>query len=435
MTAIESNVENRGSLTRRLEVRVPSDRVSKAVDEAFDRLRGRAKLPGFRQGKVPRKLLEQHYGASVLEDVVKELIESSCAEALRSHELDIVSAPVLVEQNLGEEGDLRYTAEVEVRPTFDLKDYRGRELVRRVAPVSDADVDEAIRRLRERMAQLVTEEERVNVAQGDIVVFDMFAFSEGKPLDAASGEGYTLEVGSGRFPAEFEKQLVGVTRGIRTPIEIQFPEEFAEQELAGKLVRFEVTVKEIKNKILPALDDEFVHELDIQDCDTLEQLRAKVREDLERHAARDADRRARNLFLEQFVDDHTFDVPQSHVERQAHSMLHDMGVGHDAPADKVAELQKAMEPAAVKHVKARFVLDAVAKAEAIEVTEDELRAEVNRQLAAAGASANRVKEHYSERGAVLQLHANMVRDKALQRIIELSAQRDEMADKSELAER
>jgi len=435
MTDIESNVENRGPLTRRLEVRVPQEHVSKAVDRAYDRLRGRAKLPGFRQGKVPRKILEEHYGESVLEDVAKELIESSCAEVLRTHELDIVAAPVLIEQSLGDEGDLRYTAEVEVRPTFELQDYHGRELVRRVVPVTDADVDEAIRRLRERMAQLVAEEDRVNVAQGDVVVFDMYAFSEGKPLEAASGEGYTLEVGGGRFPEDFEKQLVGITRGIRTPIEVRFPAEYAEQELAGKTVRFEVTVKEIKNKVLPKLDDDFVHELDIEGCDTLEQLRVKVREDLERHAARDAERRARNLLIERFVDEHAFDLPRSHVERQVHSMLHEMGVGHDAPAEKVQELEKAIEPAAVKHVKARFILDAVAKAEGVEVTEDELRAEVNRQLAAAGASAERVREHYSDRGAVLQLHANMLRDKALQRIIELSAQRDEVADSGELAER
>jgi trigger factor len=433
MTDIETSVESQGAVVRRLSVRVPADRVSAAFDEAYDKLRNRAKIAGFRKGKVPRKVLELHYGDSVREDVVKDLIERSCAEALRTHELDAVSAPVLVDQTFSNGDALAYTADVEIRPQFELRDWKGRDLVVRVGRVSENDVDDAIGRLRERMAQLVTEEDRVNVARGDVVVFDMTASSEGKQIDSASGEGYTLEVGAGRFPEDLEKGLIGITRGIPTPIDVRFPDEHADAELAGRLVRFDVTVREIKNKVLPPLDDDFVRELDFKDCDTLADLRAKVREDLERHSRADADRRARNRLLEQLVDEHSFEVPRSHVDRQIVSMLHDMGI-HEVPREKVDELRGALEPAAVKHVKARFLLDAVVRAEAIEVTQEEIENEVRRQLAAAGSSADRVREYYSDRAAVAQLYADMSRDKALRRIIENSAQRVEEVDKTELAE-
>jgi trigger factor len=433
MPEVESTVESRGAVTHRVTVRVPPERVAQALDAAYAQLSRKAKIPGFRRGKVPRNILERHYGEGVRADVIKDVVDATCGEALQQHGLDVVSAPMLVEKEQSGDGGLRYVAEVEVRPTFTLHDYQGRDLVRRVARVTEADVDDAIQRLRERMARLEAEQDRVTVARGDVVVFDMYAFSEGVPISSASGEGVTLEVGSGRFPEEFEKQIVGVTRGIRTPIDVRFPAEYQDAALAGKFVRFEVTVREIKNKILPALDDEFVRELDFAGCDTLADLRVKVRGDLERHARQDAERRARNRLLERYVDEHEFELPRSHVERQIASMLHDMGI-HEAPEDKIEELKRAVEPSAVKHVKARFILDAIAKKESLQVSDEELTSEVNRQIVAAGSAGARVREHYSDRASVLQLYANMVRDKALDRILEVSAQSDEEVDRSELAD-
>ena len=433
MAEIESKVEDRGAVKRSLKVQVPAERVSAELDRAYARLRSNARVPGFRKGKVPRNVLEARYGRTVREDVVKALIESACAEVLETHGLDIVSAPMLVDQELEEQGALRFEAEVEIRPEIELGTYKGIDYTRSIQRVTEADVDTAVARLRERMAELRTEEDRVNVAGGDVVVFDMYGFSEGKPIEAASGESIQLEVGSGRFPEGFEKQLVGVTRGIRTPIDVNFPEDHSDPELAGKFVRFEVTVREIKNKILPALDDEFVRELDFKGCDTIEELRAKVREDLERHALQDADRRARNVLLEKLVDKHDFDVPDSHVHRQIVSMLHDMGV-HSVPEDRAEDLRRALTPPAVKNVKARFLLDAIASAEEIDVTKEELQSEINRELAMARADAERVRSYYSEPGAIAQLHANMRRDKALQKIVELADRKDELVDKSELAD-
>jgi trigger factor len=197
MAEIESTVEERGGLKRELKVRVAPERVSQAVDKAYERLRARAKVPGFRQGKVPRNILEKQYGEQVHEDVHKDLIEITCAEALREHGLDIVSAPVLVGHEHAEDGGLSYTAELEVRPTFSLQEFKGRDRFRRIARITDADVDASLQRLRERMAQLQTEEDRVNVARGDVVVFDMDASAEGKAIESATGQGLTLEVGAG----------------------------------------------------------------------------------------------------------------------------------------------------------------------------------------------------------------------------------------------
>jgi trigger factor len=431
MSDVASTLEDRGSVLKALTVTVPADEVSRAFDETYKRIGRKAQLRGFRKGKVPRKVLEEVYGESAREDVVHDLIRHACAEAVRQQELDVVSDPELLSHDLKESGELVFEALVEVRPQFELGTYAGLEIDRKVVRITESHVDSAIESLRERMAALQTEEDRVNVAQGDIVVFDMSASSRGEPIESASGEGVQLEVGSGRFPEDFEKQLVGVTRSITTPIEVQFPEDQGEPELAGKLVRFDVTVREIKNKILPDLDDAFAAEV-YDDCETVEQLRARVRSTLEERAAHDADHRLRGELIEMLVGRHDFDVPPSIVERQMSATLQDMGIT-EVPRERVEEIRNALEPGAIKRVRASFVLDAVARAEQLEVAKEELEEEVRRQLVAAGKDADQVRKYYSNASAVAALRGRMLRDKAVERVVELATRRDVEVDESEVA--
>jgi trigger factor len=390
-------------------------------------------MPGFRKGKVPRSVLEREYGEDVHQQVLQEVLEEACVETLAEHEIEAVGNPLLLSHNLSEAMTLTFEAQVEVKPAFDLAKYKSLEMVCRVVRVDEEHLDAALKSLRERAAVLQTEEDRVNVCAGDVIVFDMYAFAEGEPIDSASGEGIQLEVGSGRFPEEFEKQLAGVTRGIRTPIDVHFPAEHGDAELAGKLVRFQVTVREIKNKILPNLDDDFAHEIGYEDCGTLAELRGKIRGELEAHARADAERRARNELITQVVDAHSFDVPQALVERQVVDTLREMGV-RDLPEERIEEVRSALEPGAIKQVRARFILEAIAAAEALEVADDELESEINRQVAGAGAQGDRAREYFSRPGAKHGLRANMLRDKALARVVELSTRRDVEVDESQVAD-
>ena len=433
MSELQVTVKEDGPVKRRVEVRVPAARVTAETEQAYRRLAGRVQLPGFRRGKVPRKVLEDRYAHDVQHDVVRHLIEETCAEVVREQAIPVVSSPEVAEHGFNDDGTLRYVAVVEIRPSFELGTYKGLEIARKIERIDDGKVDQMIERLRERLAVLTTEEDRVNVAKGDVLEFDMTATAEGRAIEKASGTGVKLEVGAGRFPKEFEDQIVGVTRGIETPIDVSFPPDHADEELAGKLVRFAVTVRAIKNKVLPVVDDEFVKDLGWDDCTSVEQLRAKIRTDLEAHAGAEADRRMRGELLGKVVDAHTFDVPESLVNRQIGATLREMGVG-EIPEDRVDEIRSKLEPSAAKQVRARFILDAIAKAENLEITNEELEQEVRRQLVAAGNESEKLRQYYSNAGAVVGLRMDMLREKAMGRLAELATQRDEYVEDSHVAQ-
>jgi trigger factor len=432
MSDLQVTIREEGPVKRRLEIRVPATRVSKETDDAYRRLGGRVQIPGFRRGKVPRRVLEERYADDVRTDVVRHLVEETCAEAVRENALAVVASPEVVEHGLTDEGILRYVAVVEIRPFFELGEYKGLAVTRKIDRVEDSHVDAMTDRLRERLAVLSTEEDRVNVAAGDVIEFDMSATADGLPLEKASGTGIKMEVGAGRFPEEFEKGIVGVTRGIETPIDVNFPADHGDPELAGRLVRFAVAVRVIRNKVLPSVDDDFVKDLGWEGCETVDQLRAKIRSDLEAHAVREADQRMRGELLGRLVEGHPFDVPESLVNRQMGATLRDMGIS-EIPEDKVDEIRAKLEPSAARQVRARFILEAIAKAEALDVTREELEQEVRRQLLAAGADAEKLRQYYSGAGAVAGLRMDMLREKALARLAELATHRDEFIEESRVA--
>jgi len=432
MSDLQVTIKEEGPVKRRLEIEVPAARVSKETDNAYRRLGGRVQLPGFRRGKIPRRVLEERYADDVRSDVVRHLIEETCADVVREKSLAVVASPEVVEQGPSADGGLRYVAIVEVRPTFDLGEYKGLEIARRIERVEESHVDSMVDRLRERLAVLSTEEERVNVAIGDVIEFDMTATSEGRRIEKASGTGIKMEVGAGRFPEDLEKGVVGVTRGIETPIDVAFPTDQGDPELEGKTVRFALTVRTIKNKILPTVDDEFVKDLGWEGCENVAQLREKIRNDLEAHAARDADQRMRGELLGRLVEAHPFEVPEALVNRQMGASLRDMGIS-EIPEDKVDEIRAKLEPSATKQVRARFLLEAIATAESLDVSREELEQEVRRQLLAAGADAEKLRQYYSSAGALAGLRMDMLREKALARLAELATHRDEFIEESRVA--
>ena len=426
-------VNNEGSVRRSLRVEIGPEFVRTEFDRAYNALRNRASIRGFRKGKAPRAILEQRFGESVREDVVKALIERGCGQAIKDENLEIVANPQLVSQELSDDGEFKFEVLVEVKPEISLRDYKGIEYVRRVQQVDDDNIDRVVSDLRERNAILETEEDRVNVQHGDVLLMDLDTVCEGERLEEASGEGVGMEVGSGRFPEEFEKQIVGVTRGIVTPIDVHFPDDHQDEKLAGRLVRFNTTVKEIKNKILPPVDDDFVANLGVDDCDTIDDLRAKIREDLEHRADYEADRQARNELLTAFVDMYDFDVPEALVDRQIGIALRDMGI-NEIPDDKIDEVREQLSPQAIRQVRAAFLLDAVAVEEKLEIADEELTNEINRQLAGAGTSVDKLEKHYADDSAREGLRADMLRDRAVERLTELATRRDEQIHSSQVAD-
>lgn len=434
MSEIESTVEDAGGVARKVRVSVPAERCKAEFDKAYDKLRPRVQLQGFRKGKVPRAMLESHYGDDVRKEVIETLIETGLSGAVEEHHLHIAATPRLVDQQYDADSGLVFEVSVELRPEFELSDYSGRSLVRRIVRVGDAQVDRSLEGLRERMAVLENEVDRDAVEQGDIVVFDMFGFDEDEnPVPGTEAAGVQIEVGEGKFGEDFESQLVGVVREHKAPVSVSYPDEHANEDLRGRTVRFDVTVREIKRKVLPDVDDDFARDLGIDDCDSLDDLRGKIREDLAERAVAEADRRVRGELLESLVDGHEFDVPQSLVDETVASMAQELGA-QPQDEEQWGKIREALEPRATKQVKAGFLLDAVVRAEEIEVDKAEVEERVRMELAAAGPRAEEVRKHYSSRAAIADLANSLAREKAVRKLVDLSTVTDQEIDESEVAD-
>ncbi len=433
MAGIQAKVKKNDSVSRVLVVSVDSERVEAEMTTAFGNIASKAKVKGFRKGKAPREVLEQEYGGEVREDVIGRLIEDAFIEVVREHELDIVGPPHLTSREYQPAEGLKFEATVEIRPKVKLGRYKRSKADRKVARVEDDQVNEAMESLRQRMAVLEAEEDRVNVQAGDVITMDMYASLEGQPLDRYTRDGQQVEVGSGSLPDDFERGLLGVTRSIPTPIDVRFPENNGEDsEVAGRLVRFQVTVREIKNKIVPSLNDSFAAELGWDGVEDLASLREKVSGELHERASQEADRRVRGELLETLVGKSKLDLPPLLVERTALSMLGEMGM-RDIPRDKFDELKGIVQPEAEKRVRAGFVLDAVAEAESLGVEPEEMEKRVGEQLAAAGERAGELRKHYSQPGAVADLKVGMLRDKAMDCLVEQATLKDVEVDPADVA--
>lgn len=434
MSEIQSTIEEAGPIARTLKVSVSAEHVKGSFDKAYRKLQNQAHLKGFRKGKAPRPMLEQAYGAEVERDVLIELVEEGCAQSIREHSLDIVTAPRLLKHEYAD-GSLAFEAAVEIRPDVNLGQYKGLSVEKLVARVEDSSVDAAIEGLRGRMAVLHTETERTAVENGDIVQFSMYGFEGDKAVAGTSGEGLTLEIGSGRFPEDFEKQMVGVERDRRTPVTVTFVEDHADENIRGKTIRFEVTVGEIKVKVLPPLDDSLAVEAGVEGVETLDALRAKVREDLGERARREAARRVQNALIGQLVDAHQFEIPNALLHETIHGYMHEMEQHPDHDSEESQQLHEALAPRARGELRAGFILDAIAAAENIEVSREDMENRIRAHLASAGRRIDEVRRHYSKPQAIADLRRNLLREKAAQCVFESASVQEREVDESQVADR
>jgi trigger factor len=434
MSDIQATIEEAGPIGRTLKVSVSPEHVRQSFDKAYRKLQSRAHLKGFRKGKAPRQMLEQTYGSEVERDVLSELIEEGCAQTIREHKLDIVTAPRLLKHEYAGDG-LSFEAAVDIRPDVNLGQYKGIEVEKLVVKVEDSHVDASLEALRGRMAVLRVEEERTTVEQGDIVVFTMYGFDGDEAVPGTSGEGLLLEVGSGRFPEDFEKQLVGVTRGEKTPITVTFSEEHGDENVRGKTIRFDVTVTEIKVKVLPPLDDSLAAEAGVEGCETLDALREKIRQDLRARARQDGDRRMQNELIGKLVESHDFEVPQSLLHETIHHYMHEMGADHPHDSEESKKLHEALAPRARGELRAGFILDAIALAEDVEVTREDLENRIRAHITQAGRRADEVRKHYSQAGAIAELRRNLLREKAAQKVFESASVQEREVEESKVADR
>ncbi len=410
-------LEELSPVRKRIEVEIPAGTVQSELDRAFAAVGRAARLRGFRPGKAPRPVLECVFGERVRQDVLERLIGESLKQALDTHRLAVVGTPDVEAEGLTPGQALRYAATIDVRPVIEVRDLSGLEAVRPTAVVSDAEVDEVLESLRQSVAQLRPIEGRTIVEAGDVVTVDVTSRVDGG--EPVRREGVMLEAGAGSFPEALERLLVGQPLGARRAFDVTYPADHPRPALAGKRVHFDVEVKEIRLKELPPLDDDFAR--DHGRCETLAELRARIRADLEERAAQRAEEIARATVVDQLIARHPFEVPPSLVERRTEAWLASLDVKLAADAaEREAQLERLraeLRPGAERDVRAELVLEAVAAHAGITVSEDDVAAEIAALAAREGRAPERVRAFYERPEARAALRARLVRERALAHVM------------------
>lgn len=400
---------------KQLLVEIPSAVVDAEIDRVARDYGKAARLPGFRPGKVPARVVRTRFREQILHDVAHDLIPRAVDDALRERGVEPVDTPD-IRNVLVEEGQpLTFTADFETVPAFDPGDYGELRLTRPPVAVADEAVDEALERLRQRAARYEPVEDRA-VDAGDTVVVDLVREAPGEPADRH--EGVSIEIGAAANPPGFDDQLVGMAVGEGKRFAVEYPADYSVSDMAGTTVHYDVSVRAVKTRVVPALDDELAK--DLGDFDSLDALRARVREDLQGDAERTAERELRNDLLRQLAARVTFEIPEALLDREVERRteefvrrLYEQGVDpRQANIDWQGFRDHHRQPAQ-EAVAAAIVLDEVARREQIGVEPAELEAEIERYAAATGRTAAQVRARLEKEGGISRLYMGLRREKAV----------------------
>ena len=418
---VEKMEKNMAKLT----IEVAAEDLEKAMQNAYQKAKGRISIHGFRKGKAPRKMIEQMYGKGVfLEDAVNALIPEHYSKALAECELEIVSQPT-IDITQAEPGKaLIFTAEVATKPEVTLGDYKGVEVPKTEINVTDEDVDAEIKKEQEKNSRTISVEDRA-AQLNDIVTIDFEGSVDGVPFDGGQATEYPLTLGSNTFIPGFEEQLVGAKVGDDVDVKVTFPEEYQAKELAGKEAIFKCAVKKIEAKELPELDDDFAK--DVSEFDTLAEYKEHVKTNLEDKKADEAKRAKEDAAVDKAIENAQMDIPEAMLMTQCRQMLDDFsrrmqsqGLSMDQyfqftgmTADKMME---DMKPQALKRIQTRLVLEKVAEVENIQPTEEEVNEEISKMAEAYKMEADKLKELLGEREL-----EQMKKDMAVQKAVSLVA--------------
>ena len=413
---LKVDVETVDPIRRRLAVEVPAEEVSAELEKAYVELGRAAKVRGFRPGHVPRRVLERLFGDRVRADVFAKLIQHSYAEVIEERRIEAVGQPEIVTEQAQPGGALRYRATVEVKPDVFVERYTGLEVEQPVVTVTDEDIAAALERLRHAYAQLRPITERSQVEPGNVVTLDYEARVNGRL--AGRGERRDIEIGANGFPPGFDQQLIGTTTGADLDFVVDYPPDHGAAEVAGKPVHFRVHVHGVSRKELPPLDDEFAK--DHGECATLNELRERLRRQLEADATRYADETVRRSLVSELAKAHDIPVPQALVQRRTEAMVEEVWrewqrqrVPPKRDAETLAHLRQELEPRAREQVKIGLLLEAVARQEDLRVDEEDLDARIATLAAEAGAAADRLRALYQDAGARQELRSRMIQSRAV----------------------
>ena len=421
-------VENGENQQVTLTIEVEAAEVNKAVEQACKRLANRVSIPVFRKGKAPRLIVERHVGKdAVLQEAFDIVAPKALSKAFDEQKIDPVTRPSVDIETLEEGKDLVFKATVTPRPEVKLGDYKGLNVPKNEVNITDEDVEKQLKTFQDRQGKLVDAPEGAEVKDGDFTTLDFKGFVDGEAFDGGEGKDYPLQIGSNSFIPGFEDQLVGAKIGEERDVNVKFPEEYHAKELAGKDATFKCTIRSIKTKELPAIDDELAKK--VSKFETLDELKADIRKNLEENAERTAENDQKSAAIEMATNNITVDIPAVMIDNRVTAMIQEMAMRLEQQGMKleqylqyagtdIAKLREQYRETAEKNVKTDLMLEEVAKAEDIKVEAKDLDEEVAAMAAAYGATPQQVQKIIKEQGRIGDLAASVLRKKTAQFIID-----------------
>jgi trigger factor len=411
-------VEDISSIKKKVNVEIPEDQVSKEIDSFYSDLKKKAKIKGFRPGKVPRNILERHFKDYVKTEVIQKLIQDTYPAALSDNSLHPVSDPTIDPGELESGKSFQYSATIDVKPDIKLEGYVGLNIEGKKEGVKDEEVEERLKTLQDLHANLKTISEARPIQAGDYVMVDYQASMDNKPLEEGKGIDFTVEVGSGKFIPKFEEKLIGLKPEEEKEMEISFPEDYGYKKWAGKTITFHVKIKEIKEKVLPLLDDEFAK--DLGDYSSLEELKLKLKSEIERQKELALEGQLKDQMVDQLLQANSFEIPESLVEGQAKSLVSDtklrlaaqgmdiknLGVSEEKLVDDYRETAK-------KQVRTFLILEKIANQEGISVTDEEAENRLKEISERIHQKFDVVKRYYEKNGLIPEIKGGIMSEKTL----------------------
>ena len=382
---MKSKVENIEKNVVKLTIEVEAEVFNDSLKKAYQKNRGRYTIPGFRKGKAPMNFIERYYGESVF---YEEAFNIACPEAyekaIEENSLEPVSRPELDVEQIEKGKDLIFTAKITVKPEVKLGEYKGLKVEKEIVNITDEDVQKELEKIQDKNARLITAEDRV-VKDKDTLNIDFEGFVDDEPFEGGSAKGYTLVVGSGTFIPGFEEQLIGAETGKEIDVNVTFPEEYHSEDLKGKEAVFKVVVNEIKEKILPEINDEFAQ--DVSEFDTLEEYKADIKEKLLKEAQESAEKKYEDDIVKKAVENAEIDIPEIMVEHQLNNILNRLnmtlryqGMDLNSYINMVGTdeetFRNGYRDTAVLDVRTQLVLEKIGKEEKVEATEEDVEAEI-----------------------------------------------------------
>jgi len=424
---MQVSVEDINSVKKRLHIEIPEADVVRELDKAYNELRKRAKVKGFRPGKVPRSVVVRLFKKDVHADVTSKLIQSSFMDALKETDLKVVGTPQVDPPELQEAGPYIYDATVEISPQIGDIDFSGLELKRTNYKVSDDEIQAQLKLLQKNFAKHEKIQESRPAREGDFVIIDFEGFRDGKPFDAAAKtESFTLQIGRGPIIKEFDDQLIGMQPGDAKQFTVDFPSDYKDAKLAGQQVEFQVTLHEIREEVLPPLDDVFAKKAG--QYESLDDLEKVIRANLEQGYAKRVDQELNEQIFKDLIAKSDFEVPDAMVDMELEGIINeaersfsyrnmsfeDVGLSRESIAEKYRDT-------ALNQVKRHLILDRIAEQEHLSIADDELDAALNEMAANFNQPVEQIKEYYNQNKDKLEFFKHtLLEKKAINIIIDSS---------------